>query len=463
MNRVKIVFLLLIIGLSTPTYSQSSDSNTGQNEEDSASIARRKDYEERLNKLREYERRRQADPEKFKDSIRQYREQRSYQEALERINEYQNDKNLSNLKEIDLSNARLDAIPEFVYSAVNMEVLVLDGNRITQLPDRLNQLNKLKRIYWRNSNLGSQKVKVARLSGIEKLDLSGNGLTKLPRIHRIKGIEELVLEENEFKKIPLWRVRKLKSIKELELSQNPVILDKRWYGLIDHVKILKLNKCNISSIHPSLYRMKGVEELQIQVNKLQTLPEGISELNQLTKLSFYKNELDSLPSDLFDLNNLEVIDLYYNKLQVIPSDISKLKNLRILYLSFNELYDIPGEIGDLSLLRELYIHHNRISEIPSSISGLDSLRVLHFQNNYVPQFPEHLLTMNNLKDLDISNTSIQDLPSGLEQMNLKSFYWRELDINLNHHDRVETRDLILKMMENGVRVSPRIVTDKQSD
>ena len=464
MTKIHTLSTLFLLIISIAVFSQNSETEGKQevvldvnnsDPQDSAVVARRAAYEKRLKQVEAFRKGMAKDPKRFMDSLNAIRNEKLRVEALERIEAYRSNSELASLKEIDLSNAQLSDFPEFVFEAKSVEVLILDGNKLRALPAELAQLDKLKRIYWRNNDLDSN-AKIPRLEGIEKLDLSGNDLKKLPKVHRIKGVKELVLEKNSFEKIPLWRIWRLKDLHELEISQNPMTLNRRWYWLLKNLKILKINKSNLTTIHPSFYKMKGLEELQLQVNKLNTIPEGISRLEHLTKLSFYKNSIDRLPSDLFELKNLEVIDLYYNEMDIVPSEISGLESLKILYLSFNKIYDLPEEIGELEQLKELYIHHNRISELPKSLANLDKLKVFHFQNNYIPYFPTQILDMTSLVDLDISDTDITHIPDGIANLNLETFFWRHLEIDLSDADQVETKEALVKLQRNGANVVPSL-------
>lgn len=452
--RNYLIFILFLIGFEG-VFAQEFNQEFDRSDQDSVALSRRREYEETLKRIKENERRRKANPQRYADSIARVKEQLRFRKATDRLEEYKS-ANLEEIKEIDLTGARLKNIPDWIFEAEMLEILVLDHNQINILPKELQNLKHLRRIYWRYNDLVKTKPKIPRLEGIEKLDLTGNDLTKLPKIHRLKGLEELVLEDNEFNEIPTWRGRRLKTLKELDLSLNPIEIDKKWYGLLDHIEILKLNKCKIDALHPSLFKITGLTELQIQINELDSIPVGISALTNLSKLSFYKNNLNELPFDFFDLEKLVVVDLYYNDFEKIPDRIGELKNLEILYLSFNKLYDIPESITKLSKLEQLYIHHNRLSEIPQNIGDLGNLRILHFQNNYIPSFPSQILQMNSLVDLDISDTDIRSIPSEITALKLKTFYWRNLEINLNTSENEKSRNALMKLMENGTKVVPPI-------
>ena len=241
MRLINHLLLLLIIGTSHSVFSQESGESANQNSVDSTAILRRERYEAELKRIEEIKRRRERDPKRFADSLAQIMEERQYKKAITRIEGYQQSEKIEELVEIDLTGARLSEIPEWIYKAKEPEVLVLDNNQIDKLPRRLEEFSALRRIYWRYNDLEGT-VRVPALAGIEKIDFTGNELNRLPRVHRLKGLKELVLEKNQFSKIPTWRGRRLKSLVELDLSSNPIVLDKRWYGLLDHVGILMLNQ-----------------------------------------------------------------------------------------------------------------------------------------------------------------------------------------------------------------------------
>lgn len=419
-----------------------------------STIARQKDEMDR--RMRILIKMMREDPKAARDSLAKARLARQKNSSKKRIEGYLTSGNLEELKELDLSNGDFTEVPAFVFEAKNLEVLILNDNRVEKLPKELQQLSKLDRIYWERNELGKKRFKIPKLPGVTKLDLSGNALRKLPKLKRLDGLKELVLQENEFESIPTWKLRKARTIKEVDLSSNPMTLGKEKYHRLDWLPVLKLNKCGLDSIHPSFYRLTGLEELQLQVNKLTSVPEGVSSMSKLTKLSFYKNELTSLPADLFEMQDLEVIDLYYNQLQIIPDDIGKMKSLSILYLSFNKLYSLSEEVGELDKLEELYLHHNRFSDLPLSLKKLSSLKTLHVNENYLTEFPSQILSLEALRDLDISNTDITSIPASLESMSLAEFYYRELDINYNNITNAYIQPMIVRMQEKGVTVSPRI-------
>lgn len=284
-------------------------------------------------------------------------------------------------------------------------------------------------------------------------------MTKVPiGIRKLSNLKELVLDENLFEDIPINRLSGARSIETVSFNKSPrITISKGNYSRLDFIKVFKANNCGLKSVDPFFYRMSGVEDTQLQENKLEVIPDGISKLDRLTRLSFYKNELKSLPNDLFNLKNLVVIDLYFNRLEVIPEEIGQLKTLEILYLASNRIYDLPESIGQLINLSQLYIHRNRLSAIPESIGNLENLKVFRVNENCLIGFPLQVLGLKKLEYLDISDNQITTIPKEVKSLDkLKLFTYNE---NLVDFDRPENRHLapmIVRMTDSGTICIPRV-------
>lgn len=383
--------------------------------------------------------------------------------GLARLKAYEGNGRIDTLVQIDLSYAGLREVPDWVWKARALEVLILDYNNIKKLPRELVRLTKLKRIYWRGNGLEDFLwVRIARIEGLEKLDISNNLLTRLPMgVKKLEGLKELVMDENFFGEIPVSRLKRADFIKVASFNKSHLLeLGENRYDKIGFLEVLKANNSRLTYLHPSLYGISELNELQLQENQLTGLPPGISKLKKLTKLSLYKNEITALPEDIFDLN-LTVIDLYYNQLEVVPEAIARLKNLEILFLAHNKIYSLPESIGELDKLAELYLHHNRLSVLPESLSKLQGLNVARVNDNYLVEFPSQFLGMPLLWDLDISNNQITTVPTELEQMdNLKLFTYQENPIDIEAARNAHLAAMISRMMDDGVTCVPRVYREE---
>lgn len=77
-----------------------------------------------------------------------------------------------------------------------------------------------------------------------------------------------------------------------------------------------------------------------------------------TVLFLFCNKLESVPEGVFMLENLTQLHLTNNYIKEIPADIDKLKNLKKLYASQNYLTHIPKEILNLPDLEYLGVSEN---------------------------------------------------------------------------------------------------------
>ena len=174
------------------------------------------------------------------------------------------------------------------------------------------------------------------------LDLSGKGLTELPReIGQLSNLTELFLSDNQLTELPK------------EIGQ-----------------------------------LSNLTKLYLMYNQLTELPKEIGQLSNLTKLYLQINQLTELPKEIGQLSNLTSLDLSYNQLTELPREIGQLSNLAGLSLSGNELTELPKEIGQLSNLTELSLYNNQLTELPKEVGQLSNLTTLDLRGNQLPIPPE---------------------------------------------------------------------------
>src|SRR3982751_827961 len=109
---------------------------------------------------------------------------------------------LSGLTHLDLSRNPLQDLPSFV-SDLNLEVLLLNGTELTDLPGSLPALTRLERLELSGSRLRRIPNGIIRLPRLRKLSLARNALWDLPReIGLLAMLEYLDISENRFVKLP---------------------------------------------------------------------------------------------------------------------------------------------------------------------------------------------------------------------------------------------------------------------
>ena len=130
--------------------------------------------------------------------------------------------------------------------------------------------------------------------------------------------------------------------------------------------------------------------IDLEGNRLNSIPESIFKLKKLKELKLSQNHLESVPRQIGNLKNLMYLGLAGNKLTSIPKEIGKLKKLDVLFLGFNKLTSLPDEIGRLPNLTSIYIHSNpNLRIIPKSLdrSGLRITKNSSTRFEHIPLRP----------------------------------------------------------------------------
>lgn len=101
----------------------------------------------------------------------------------------------------------------------------------------------------------------------------------------------------------------------------------------------------------------------------------------ITHLHINNNMLSRLGSGLAKLKALQVIQAQHNRIVTISSHLGKLSSLHTLLLGDNELAYLPGEIGRLEKLDLLDLSQNKLEYLPSSLAALRELTTLFLHDN----------------------------------------------------------------------------------
>lgn len=162
-----------------------------------------------------------------------------------------------------------------------------------------------------------------------------------------------------------------------------------------------------SSEEPKFVRLselKGLLEIDLSDNKLQSLPASIGQLTNLLRLDLKHNQLETLPEEIGNLSNLYSLDLQYNALKTLPDSFEKLTLLAWLNLSHNKLSWLPASIGQLTNLLQLDLSYNQLQILLKGIGNLSKLRYLNMDdNNQLKTLPKEVGNLSNLETLFLSD------------------------------------------------------------
>lgn len=384
------------------------------------------------------------------------------QAAALRLAGYLSNNRIDTLKEVDLRNTDLEKIPDFLKQATALKILHLDESNIYKLPRYFKKLN-LEKIYWSN-NKSEKRISFPKMNTVNYLSYGGSQAVRLPSFAKLSELNTLNLMQSGAEDIPVKQLKRNIRLETLILYGSPIKLNGGNYDQLVSLKVLKINKSELESLHPDVYKIPNLSELQLQENKLQMLPEGISAMKNLTKVSLYKNEIQKLPIDFFEIPELVVADFYYNLIETISPNVGKADKMEILFLAHNRIYDLPEEIGDMENLDELYLHHNRISALPASLSNLKGLQVLRVNNNYLTQFPTQVLELNQLNEIDLDNNEISMIPTEVENLEmLKLFTFSQNPVDFEAKENMDLAQTLYKMNLRGTICKPNVLLAEEEE
>ncbi|XP_015672031.1 leucine-rich repeat-containing protein 10B [Protobothrops mucrosquamatus] len=185
---------------------------------------------------------------------------------------------------------------------------------------------------------------VCALSTLQKLYVSGTGITELPE--EIGGLQELrilALDFNKLEEVPETLCR-LPHLTRLYLGSN------RLFGLPAEFSQLKTLRClwiesNYLYHFPQvLLQMPELQSLQMGDNRLKTLPNGLPRMKGLRGLWLYGNRFEEFPKPLLRMSQLHILDVDRNKLTEFP-DLSHLQRLRLFSYDHNPV-EAPPSVAD---------------------------------------------------------------------------------------------------------------------
>lgn len=117
-----------------------------------------------------------------------------------------------------------------------------------------------------------------------------------------------------------------------------------------------------------------------------------------------------------------VAGYYFNgvetQIHTIPESISNLNDLRKLYLEWNNLTELPESFSDLTALVQLYISNNQLTSLPENFGGLENLYILDLGYNQISSLPASFVNFNSLAYLWLFNNQLETLPDNFCTLDL---------------------------------------------
>ncbi|NWS10615.1 ERBIN protein, partial [Pachyramphus minor] len=169
----------------------------------------------------------------------------------------------------------------------------------------------------------------------------------------------------------------------------------------------------IQEFPENIKNCKVLTVVEASVNPISKLPDGFSQLLNLTQLYLNDAFLEFLPANFGRLTKLQILELRENQLKILPKTMSRLTQLERLDLGSNEFTEVPEVLEQLSGLKEFWMDGNRLTLIPGFIGTLKQLTYLDVSKNNIEVVEEGISGCESLQDLLLSSNSLQQLPESL--------------------------------------------------
>ena len=362
---------------------------------------------------------------------------------------------LDSLRDLKLANNRLegDFTPEIGHLRA-LEVLHLDGNSLTSLPETLSELSALKVLSLGRNQLTSLPFEI--LSGLPLKEITAqenklDGVLMPESVHELATLQSLDITSNALKELSSGSVQ-LPNLHTLAMSANRIqsLPDmSSWTALLT----ISAQDNALKELPPGFLELKNVRNVDFTGNDISRLDERVGLMESLVTFRIANNPLrerkfltmatEDLQRDLHSRCEPEQHDGNDEGLANVQSDSAperpnqslwQIKPGGILDRSNTNMENLEMaqvEQLDAQEIQCLYLQHNQLRQFPLAISMLDNLVDLDLSNNPLDgsSFLSSPVTTARLKKLNLTATGITTLEPLLA--NLSAPMLSSLDISLN--------------------------------
>lgn len=260
-----------------------------------------------------------------------------------------------------LSQEKMD--PFQVYGPYGSQVF-------TSFSQALLNANNCFRLKSHNEDLSKNFKKVKKLNKLYVIDLKSNNIDTLPE--EISSFQNLMY---------------------LKSSGNGLTKLPETIGSTPTIKSLILHHVKLDSLPNSFRNLRSLMELEIQVNKADSLniKEGFSALYNLKSLMLYKANLKQFPAGLNHSKKLKKVLIVDCGLNNVDSTFMEIEDLQTLILDKNSFKEFPLELTHIKTLKELSMRNNQLTSIPEKVSNLRGLQLLDLTGNEIPMLEIDIL------------------------------------------------------------------------
>lgn len=327
---------------------------------------------------------------------------------------------LPNLRHLIMKQHSLNDLSP-VLSLIHLEILDVEGNCLTVLPD-LSSLS-----YLRELNVSFNQIKhlnsMGALTQLRCFSANGNLLQTLDaeQFLLMEKLEELYLARNKFSnKAEFYAIKNLPQLITLDLFGNPMLSDCHNPKEVEELRfyfIYHFRRIKVFDSQP-VSQSESQQARDVYAGKMNAClltersgqPRKQWDVVKDLDLSYcFLREISLLES----FSSLEVLRLDHNSLARIDG-ISCSKTLKVLNLSHNKLGScqaglVGGALRHLSLLESLSLEANHLTELATLKLDLPKLKFLNLKNNELQSVEKGLGKLPELREIILVQNKIRGL------------------------------------------------------
>eukprot|EP00611_Tribonema_gayanum_P031419 TRINITY_DN9080_c0_g4_i2.p1 TRINITY_DN9080_c0_g4~~TRINITY_DN9080_c0_g4_i2.p1 ORF type:complete len:1210 (-),score=279.99 TRINITY_DN9080_c0_g4_i2:887-4516(-) len=319
------------------------------------------------------------------------------------------------LRALDLRCNRLRSLPEEELGYLpSLQLLYLEGNELTKIPESIGHLLKLERLELGRNSLTDLPQSIGNLALLRVVSLHSNQLEALPStIEGWSKCEVLNLAYNCLRELP-EEISFLTSLTNLDIQHNRLQQLPIEMGNLCSLKCLEAGGNVLSALPESMSALCNLQVLHLAQNCLTQLTAMVAGWTALVELDVRANQIQQVSHKMGQWTALQWLDISSNQLQSLPPDVGCCKKIRHLDASCNKMLAVPDEVGALILLNQLNLGHNKVGPAVSEHVGLlRQLLALELSNNNLGRLPPSIGALQGLTHLDCSHNCITQLPQNL--------------------------------------------------
>jgi hypothetical protein len=222
-----------------------------------------------------------------------YKRQQNVQKFLELNNLPANTKPES-VTRLDLRGCRLSSI-EGVGEFVGLEVLILNGNNLTDLPPELSKLQHLKDIHLRGNKLTSVPSVLFAMPQLDTIDLGLNSIRTLPpEVKNWVNLRAFSMADTPLESLP----------KEVEV----------W----EKLEVISLDQTNIAELPTEVGKWRKLQVFRARSGKFETMPKEMGNWTELNELNLAGGAIKRLPAEVSSITKWDTLLLDSNPLEEMP-------------------------------------------------------------------------------------------------------------------------------------------------